>query len=87
MPTPLLNAYADELPRLTAEESLVAAQRTAVGAGSLKKGKARQIADSWNRQAGRGRHVTLRPKTREQWVAMAAGAGVGIKTVPVKPDG
>ena len=85
MPTPLLNQYTANLPRLTAEESLLMAERVAVGSGSLKKGKGRQIAGQWHRATGQTRHV-LRPKSREAYEAQMAMAGIGVK-VPVKADG
>ena len=85
MPPPLLNAYAEQLPRLTAEESLQAAERTAVGSGALKKGKGKQIADRWRRQAGQRAHV-LRPATREQYAAQMAGLGIGVKIAAPAPS-
>lgn len=84
MPIPLLNAYADNLPRLTAEESLQAAERMAVGSGSLKKGKGKQIAGQWQRATGQTRQV-LRPSSKEAYVAQMAMSGIGVKLV--KPDG
>ena len=83
MPVPLLNQYVEALPSLTAEESLVAAERVAVGSGSLKKGLGKQIAGQWQRQTGRTRHV-LKPSTKEAYRAQMAIAGIGVKMV--KPD-
>ena len=80
MPTPLLNAYSAQLPRLRAEESLLAAERTAVGTGSLKKGEGRRILAGWQRQTDQ-RPPVVRPRTREQYRAHMAGLGVGVKTV------
>ena len=85
MATPLLNAYADELPRLSAEESLQAAERTAVGTGSLKKGVGRRISDGWSRRAGQRAHA-IRPKSKAMHVAQLAALGIGVKTEP-KADG
>ena len=84
MPTPILNAYAEQLPRISAAESLQAAERVAVGTGSLKKGVGRRIADGWQRQAGKSRPV-IRPKSREMYDAQMAGLGIGVKRV--KRDG
>jgi hypothetical protein len=87
MPTPFLNAYADELPRISAEESLQAAERVAVGSGTLKKGVGRRIADGWQKQAGKSRPV-MRPKSKEMYQAQMAGLGIGVKSVPkVGTDG
>ena len=84
MPVPLLNAYAENLSRLTAEESLVAAERVAVGTGSLKKGQGKRIAGQWSRRADQTRHV-LKPSSKEAYAAQMAMSGIGVKFV--KPDG
>lgn len=63
------------LPRLTAEDSLLAAQRVAVGSGSLKPHDARAIADSWARHLQK-RMKAARP-TREDLAAI--GIGVRVK--------
>ena len=78
MPTPILNAYAEQLPRLTAEESLLAANRTAVGTGSLKKGEGRRVAASWQRLAGEHRAV-VRSKGPGEYAAHMAALGIGVK--------
>lgn len=85
MPTPWLNAYAEQLPRINAEESLIAAERIAVGSATLKKGTARQITDGWRREAHQ-RRVVLRPQGREMYRAQMAAMGIGVKTVK-KADG
>lgn len=86
MPTPLLNAYAEQLPRISAAESLQAAERVAVGSGTLKKGVGRRIADGWQRQADQRRHV-VRPGNREMYQAQMAGLGIGVKTVKARTSG
>lgn len=86
MPTPLLNAYAEMLPRLIAEESLLTSERVAVGSGSLKRGQGRQIAQGWMRQTDRPRDV-IRPKSKEMYHAQMAMAGIGVKKVKVARDG
>lgn len=86
MPTPLLNAYAEQMPRLVAEDSLRAAERIAVGSGTLKKGVGKRIADGWQKQAGQGRPV-VRPKSPEMYEAQMAGLGIGVKKVKVERDG
>lgn len=87
MPTSVLNAYAEQLPRLSAEESLLAAQRVAVGSGSLKKGEGRRVAAGWERTAGQARPV-LRPKGRAEYEAHMAAAGIAVKRQgKATPDG
>jgi hypothetical protein len=85
MPVPLLNAYAEQLPRLHAEESLQAFERIAAGTRSLRRGAARQLLSSWQRQTEQQR-VVVRPKNREAYEAQMAMAGVGVKRVAVKRD-
>lgn len=82
----LLNAYSEQLPRLVAEESLQAAERMAVGSGSLKKGVGRRIASGWERATDRQRTV-MRPKGRAQYMAQMAGVGIAVKSVPRVTDG
>jgi hypothetical protein len=86
MPTPFLNAYAEQLPRLTAEESLMAANRVAVGSGSLKKGVGQRIAQGWQRSAGQGAPA-IRPKGPAEYAAHMASLGIGVKRQrKVTPD-
>lgn len=85
MPTLLLNAYATRLPRLSAEESLMAAQRIAVGTGSLQKGDGRRIAEGWQRMAAQHRPV-VRPTDEAMYAAQMAGLGIGVRKVK-KADG
>src|SRR5688500_3605156 len=84
MPTSLLNAYAEQLPRISAEESLQAAERIAVGSGTLKRGVDRRISDGWTRQAGQ-RRLVIRPKSAQMYQAQMSALGIGVKLV--KPDG
>lgn len=87
MPVPLLNAYVAELPRISAHESLLEAQRVAVGSGRMKRSERRRIVGSWQRLSDQARPA-LRPRTRAQAAAMAGQ--VGIRVVRVKkeaPDG
>lgn len=78
MPTALLNAHAEELPRISASESLLEAERVAVGAGHLKRGTRQRITSAWQREA-RSHRVVLRPKTREEHEAYLAMSGLKIK--------
>jgi len=87
MPTPILNAYAEQLPRLSAEESLMAATRTAVGTGSLKKGEGRRITAGWTRGTDQPR-LAMRPKGPAEYEAHLAAMGIGVKRErKVNPDG
>lgn len=81
MPTPLLDAYASQVTPLHAEESLSAAERIAVGTGSLRKGMGRRIADGWSRQVDRER-PKLRPQSKAEYLAHAAAAGVAVRMTP-----
>jgi hypothetical protein len=85
MPAPLLTAYAEQLSRLSAEESLQAFERVAAGSGSLKRGVARQLVAAWQRATDRPRLV-VRPTSREMYDAQMAMAGIGIQREP-KRDG
>ena len=87
MPTPFLNAYAEQLPRIRAEESLLFAERVAVGTGSFRdKHAGRRIAEGWQRQAAQHRLV-VRPSSRAMYQAQMAGLGIGVKTVKKVADG
>jgi len=86
MPTPVLNAYAEQLPRLSAEESLLAANRIAVGSGTLKKGEGRRIASSWQRLVGEQR-VTVRSTGPAEYAAHMAALGIGVKKERRATDG
>lgn len=83
MPTPLLNSYAEMAPRLAAEESLLTAERIAVGTGSLRKGVGRRIAHGWERQADQ-RRIAIRPKGPGEYAATMASVGIGVKIEPTK---
>lgn len=85
MPVPLLNAYASLLPRLVAEESLVAAERIAVGSGTLRPHARRQLLTSWERQTDR-LAPRIRPRDRASFEAQMAMAGIPVKREP-KRDG
>jgi hypothetical protein len=58
---------------LTAEESMLAATRGAVGSGALKQQESQRILTAWERQAGRheeSKAETVRPDL--------AGLGIGF---------
>ena len=64
----------EAIPKLQAQESLTMAAAVAVGSGSLKKGKAKEIVSKWERAAGRNRGVVKGMKTTE----VAAMHGIGV---------
>ena len=84
MPTRLLSAYLQMLPPLQAEQSLLDATRIAVGTGSLKKGVGERIMRGWQRATEAASAPTLRPQSREQYLAQTAVVGIGVKFE--KPD-
>lgn len=51
-PLALLRASMHMLPRLEAEESILAANRVAMGSGAMKPEDAQRVARGWERQAG-----------------------------------
>lgn len=86
MPIPLLNAYAEQLPQLVAEESLLAVTRVAVGTGSVRKGEGPRLMASWTRTAGQGQ-AAPRPKGPAEYAARMAVMGIGVKrTRRAPPD-
>lgn len=86
MPTAMLTAYAEQLPRISAEESLLFAERVAVGTGSLKKGEGRRVASRWTKLADQRRPV-FRPSTPEVYRAQMSSLGIGVKPTPkARPD-
>lgn len=80
MPVPLLQAYLAMLPRLEAEESLVAAERIAVGTGSMTKDGRDQVIDAW-RTAAQIR-IIRRPRDRVTHGAQLASVGIGLHVAP-----
>lgn len=83
MPIPLLRSHLAALPRLEAEESLLAAERIAVGSATLKPAPRDAVVAAWREQAEV--RIVRRPKDRAAHGAQLAAAGIGIRVVP-KPD-
>jgi hypothetical protein len=54
-PLAVVRACLDMLPRLEAEESILAVNRTAVGSGTARRDRAQQVTRSWERAASTGR--------------------------------
>jgi hypothetical protein len=77
-----INMCLRAIPRLRAQESLVVAQRIAVGTGSMKKGAAGPILRQWKRDATGGQ-----PRTRERKPANPATlAAMGIRVTHGAPE-
>jgi len=76
-PVALVQACAVLLPRLTAEESFLAASRVAVGTGSLAAEDAHGLTAEWARLAERARtSVRRRPSPADL-------AAIGVQTIEV----
>lgn len=78
-PVAVVRAHVRMMPRLEAEESLLVAQRVALGSGSYKKDDARRLTHRWTNQA-RG------PRISESAAAVnpreLAGMGIGFRRRP-----
>lgn len=62
LPWALVEAHLEAIPRLRAEESLIAATRVALGSGTLKRADASAVHRAWSQQAHEGRRrVAPRP--------------------------
>jgi hypothetical protein len=83
-PAAVLRACYQMIPRLQAEESLLAAQRVGLGSGSYKKEDARRIVREWQRSA-RPKGQSLRPATAASvWGGLLEMMGDRIVRVPTK---
>jgi hypothetical protein len=74
VPRRVLRIFAAMIPRLTAEESLLAAERIAVGVGRLPRHDARALVSRWQRAARAGRE-------RAQPITPVLLAASGIRVV------
>lgn len=85
-PIVLVQAAVRNLPRLEAEESLLAATRASVGSGWMKRDDARAITTRWERVAHPVRHRGRRSPTN---LGALAQMGFGVARVPVtsRPEG
>ena len=80
-PRAVVRAHLLMLPRIGAEESLLTAQRIAVGTGSLKADACRDLMRDWLRVASAGQPLK-RAVSRASLRAMGKAAGIGYRTVP-----
>lgn len=86
MPPAILNAYSADIPRLQAEESMLWAERFAVGGGRLRKGVGSRIMSRWERLADHRRPV-IRPRSASEHKAQMASMGIAVKGPKVSRDG
>lgn len=82
VPLGLLNAYMKQLPRLQAEESILAATRIAVGSGKTDQGSA--MVRQWNAviTPETERSVEERRERFKQSIGRLTGMGYGLRKVP-----
>jgi hypothetical protein len=80
-PWPLVLAHLRMIPVLTAEESLLAAARMALGSGRLKRHDAQALHRQWVRQTGRER------RARRPAGSLADLAALGIVTTEDEKGG
>jgi hypothetical protein len=80
-PRAVVRAHLLMLPRIGAEESLLTAQRIAVGTGSLKADALRDLMRSWQRVADAGR-PPKRATSQASLKAMGKAVGIGYRKVP-----
>jgi hypothetical protein len=80
-PRAVVRAHLLMLPRLDAEESLSAAQRVAVGTGSLKGNAGPALIRDWLRVAHRDRPST-RGMSPASLKARGKAVGIGFRKVP-----
>lgn len=69
------------LPQLQAEESLLMAERLAVGTGAMEKGERRRLMRSWRRAAQAAPALSARTFLASPPEALAA-MGIGVRRVP-----
>lgn len=79
MPRWLRRAYVRELPRLRARERLAEIETTLMP--HMSHEDQRSIMNRLNRAADLPKPPVSRPKTQEEMIAAAAGAGIGVELV------
>lgn len=79
MPTRLLLAYAAKLPAISAEESLLAVERAAIGGGLGKSEDRLARLREWQRQAGQATAAKVKDAGMMSKVAQASG--IAFRTV------
>lgn len=79
VPMALLRAFAQQIPRLQAEETLLASQASAIGSGAMKQRDVQAAIARLQRVAAGGNPYTkLRNKTD---LGAVAAMGVGVRIV------
>ena len=80
LPVGIFMAYVEMMPRLTAEESLTAMRRVAMGSGNMEKDVAKGIVREWRQMAAGNQDNREKPRKTVDRGAMAA-AGIKVKAV------
>ena len=62
LPVGIFGVYLNMLPRLVAEESMLAVQRVAMGSGTLEEQTAKRIRRAWDEMANTGPREAKKPK-------------------------
>lgn len=75
----LVTAYASQLPRLEAHESLRRASEIAVGSGSLRPEDARSVVREWQNAAGDAAGPRRRLTSAIEIVANAQAMGIKVE--------
>lgn len=78
MPLPILEAHLDQIVSLTAEESLLASERTAVGTGSITKESRDDALRGWRHDMG--------VRAAKATPFDLAAAGIGVRRVKASND-
>ena len=83
IPTAIVRSSIAMLPRLQAEESILAVNRTALGSGSLAKDDARALSRTWSKAANGGQEQpAIRISTDDP--AKLKDLGIGVKRGKVR---
>lgn len=71
----LLNSYISAMPRLYGEQSMDAAQRVAVGSGTMDKSDRKKLVGHWQKLTGDN---AVRKPSPEERRAMLESVGISI---------
>ncbi len=78
-PQVVFHAAIEKMPQLEAEESMLTANRTAIGTGSVEADAARRMTAAWERAANGGRRPLVAKATPEMLRSMGIGLHVGTR--------
>jgi hypothetical protein len=76
-----VDAHLVMLPRLEAEESILATHRTAVGSGTMDSGRAHAMSNGWARTAQGKGGAGIQPKRKRSPSELSA-IGIGYRGKP-----